>query len=88
MRYFGPRPLIEDNSVRSRQSTPLSGRLGYKFDGGLIVRLDGFNLLDEKSHQIDYFYASRLAAEPAAVDDIHFHPIEPRSFRLSLGKEF
>ena len=64
-RYFGPRPLIEDNSVRSRPSAPVSARLGYKFDDGLIVRVDGFNLLNQQSHQIDYYYASRLAAEPA-----------------------
>ena len=87
-RYFGPRPLIEDNSVRSKQSAPVSARLGYKFADGLIVRVDGFNLLNEQSHQIDYYYASRLAAEPGEVDDIHFHPLEPRSFRLSVRKEF
>lgn len=40
-RYFGPRPLIEDNSVRSKQSAPVSARLGYKFADGLIVRVDG-----------------------------------------------
>jgi hypothetical protein len=68
VRYFGPRPLIEDNSVRSGPSAPVSARLGYKFDDGLIVRVDGFNLLNQQSHQIDYYYASRLAAEPAEVD--------------------
>jgi outer membrane receptor protein involved in Fe transport len=88
VRYFGPRPLIEDNSVRSGPSAPVSARLGYKFDDGLIVRVDGFNLLNQQSHQIDYYYASRLAAEPAEVDDIHFHPLEPRSFRLTVRKEF
>jgi TonB dependent receptor/TonB-dependent Receptor Plug Domain/Carboxypeptidase regulatory-like domain len=87
-RYFGPRPLIEDNSVRSNSSTPVSARLGYKFDDGLIVRIDAFNIFDQKSHQIDYFYASRMAFETAAVDDIHFHPLEPRSFRLIVRKEF
>ena len=88
VRYFGPRPLIEDNSVRSNSSTPVSARLGYKFDDGLIVRIDAFNIFDQKSHQIDYFYASRMAFETAAVDDIHFHPLEPRSFRLIVRKEF
>jgi hypothetical protein len=88
VRYFGPRPLIEDNSVRSGSSYPVSARLGYKFDDGLIVRVDGFNLLNEEASQIDYFYASRLASEPAEVDDIHFHPLEPRSFRLSLTKQW
>jgi outer membrane receptor protein involved in Fe transport len=84
VRYFGPRPLIEDNSVRSGSTTTVSARLGYKFDNGLIVRLDAFNLFDAEASQIDYYYASRLPGEPAGgVEDIHFHPLEPRSFRLS-----
>jgi hypothetical protein len=88
VRYFGARPLIEDNSVRSNSSTPVSGRIGYRFDDGLIVQLDGHNLLDETASQIDYYYASQLASEGAPVDDIHFHPLEPRSFRVSLMKQW
>ncbi|MGH8719575.1 MAG: TonB-dependent receptor, partial [Burkholderiales bacterium] len=30
LRYFGPRPLIEDNSVRSSSTTLVAGRVGYK----------------------------------------------------------
>lgn len=66
----------------------MSARLGEKFDSGLIVTLDTFNLLGEKSHQIDYPYDSRLAGEPTAADDIHFHLPEPQSFRLSARQEF
>ena len=88
IRYFGPRPLIEDNSVRSKASYPVSARLGYKFEDGLIVRVDGFNLLNQEASQIDYFYGSRLASEPGEIEDIHFHPLEPRSFRLSLTKQW
>ena len=32
LRYLGPRPLIEDNSVRSSATTLLSGRIGYKIN--------------------------------------------------------
>ena len=88
IRYFGPRPLIEDNSVRSKASYPVSARLGYKFEDGLIVRVDAFNLLNQEASQIDYFYGARLASEPGEVEDIHFHPLEPRSFRLSLTKQW
>jgi outer membrane receptor protein involved in Fe transport len=88
LRYFGPRPLIEDNSVRSKPTASVSARLGYKFDDGLIVRLDGYNVLNTEGSQIDYYYASRLTAEPTEVNDIHFHPLEPRSFRLSLTKQW
>jgi hypothetical protein len=86
-RYFGPRPLVEDNSVRSRATALVNGRIGYAFDNGLRIQLDGFNLLNAKASQIDYFYASRLQGEPAGgVDDRHFHPVEPRAFRLTLAK--
>jgi hypothetical protein len=74
--------------VRSKASYPVSARLGYKFEDGLIVRVDGFNLLNQEASQIDYFYGSRLASELGEVEDIHFHPLEPRSFRLSLTKQW
>lgn len=90
-RYFGPRPLIEDNTARSKATAPLSAQLGYKFSDTFIARLDGFNLLNQKASQIDYYYASRLRGEIGAVDsvnDIHFHPLEPASVRLTVTKLF
>ncbi len=55
----------------------------------LSLAVDVLNLLDSTDHDIDYFYASRLAGEPAAgVEDIHFHALEPRSARLSLRWAF
>jgi hypothetical protein len=48
-----------------------------------------FNLFDRKASDIDYFYASRLRGEAAGgVEDRHFHPVEPRSFRLTLIANF
>lgn len=93
LRYFGPRPLIEDNSVRSRPTALVNLRAGYKFDTsvdhGLRLQLDAFNLLNQKSSQIDYYYASRLPGEPAAgISDVHFKPAEPRSLRLALIASF
>ena len=88
LRYFGPRPLIEDNSVRSQSTATLNGRIGYKISPKLKIELEGFNLTDRKDSAIDYYYASRLKGESAAVDDIHFHPIESRSFRLTLTANF
>ncbi len=89
LRYFGPRPLIEDNSVRSKGTTTLNGRIGYKINAKTTINLEGYNLTNNKDSAIDYFYTSRLPGEPSAgVDDIHFHPIETRSFRLNLIASF
>jgi outer membrane receptor protein involved in Fe transport len=87
MRYFGPRPLIEDNSARSPSTTLVNARLGYRFDNGIRVQLDAFNLFNTKADQITYFYESRLPqlGETVGVADRHFHSVEPLSIRLTLS---
>jgi outer membrane receptor protein involved in Fe transport len=88
LRHFGPRPLIEDNSVRSQATTTLNARIGYKFSPKLKLELEAFNLTDRRDSAIDYFYTSQLKNESAPVDDVHFHPIESRSFRLTMTANF
>ena len=88
-RYFGPRPLIADYSVSSAATSLVNARVGYAFDKRIRLQLDAFNLFNRKDHDIDYYYTSRLPGEPAAgVNDIHFHPVEPRSMRLTLIASF
>ncbi|MQA19731.1 TonB-dependent receptor [Rugamonas rivuli] len=88
LRYFGPRPLIENNSVRSKQSLMLNGRLGWKIRKGLTLELEAFNLTNRQDSAIDYYYPSQLRGEAEPVNDIHFHPIESRSLRATLIKNF
>lgn len=88
LRYFGPRALTEDNLVRSRPSSTLNGRISYKFSPSVKLELEGFNLSNRRDSAIDYYYASQLKNEAVAKEDKHFHPIEPRSFRLMLVKTF
>jgi hypothetical protein len=89
VRYFGPRPLIEDGSVNSNASTTLSALVGCQIFGGLKAQVDVFNILNAQVSDIDYYYTSRLPGEPAAgVNDIHFHPTQPRSARLSFVYTF
>jgi hypothetical protein len=84
-RYFGPRPLIEDGSVRSGSTSVVNARAGYAFSKKTRLHLDVFNLLDRKVNDIDYFYESRIAGEAVPVADAHFHPVEHRSLRLTLS---
>jgi outer membrane receptor protein involved in Fe transport len=87
-RYFGPRPLIEDDSIRSSPSNLVSARIGYALTPHLRLDLDVFNLLDANVSDVDYFYTSRLRGEVNAVDDVHFHPVEKRSVRVSMTTRF
>jgi outer membrane receptor protein involved in Fe transport len=89
LRYFGPRALIEDDSVRSKASTLVNLQAGYQVNKRWSVALDVFNVFDANVSDIDYFYTSRLPGEPdAGIDDIHTHPAEPRSFRGSVTFNF
>lgn len=87
LRYFGERPLTEDGSVQSDDSTIWNLRAGYQYKTW-IFKADLLNLTDSDDHDIDYFYESRLASEPSGVaaEDIHFHVIEPRTLRLTVEK--
>ena len=89
MRYFGPRPLVEDNSVRSTSSTMFNAQLGYRVGPRTRLALEVFNLFDRDVDDIAYYYTSRLAGEPAeGIADIHFHPAEKRSFRVTFSYAF
>jgi hypothetical protein len=88
VRHFGPRSLIEDNSVRSRQTSIVNGEIGYKVSDRVRLFAEGFNLLNARVSDIDYFFESRLRDEPAPVSDIHFHAAIPRSARVALQVSF
>jgi outer membrane receptor protein involved in Fe transport len=89
LRYFGPRPLIEDDSVRSKATGTLNGRIGYKFSPKLRLSVEVYNLTDRTDSAIDYYYQSRLPGEGAeGAPDVHFHPIESRSVRVNLVANF
>ena len=85
LRHFGSYPLIEDNSVRAQSTTLVNAAAGIQLAGARL-ELSVLNLLGSRASDIQYFYASRLAGEPAGgVEDVHFHPVEPRQVRLSIG---
>ena len=88
LRHFGPRPLLEDASVMSKSTTLFNGEIGYRLSNRARLVLEGFNLFDAEVSDIDYFYASRLADEPAPVADIHLHPAPPLTMRVGVQLSF
>jgi outer membrane receptor protein involved in Fe transport len=85
LRYFGPRALIEDNSVRSEATTLLNAEGGYQVLKALRLNVQVYNLLDAEVSDIDYYFASRLPGEPlGGVEDVHVHPAVPRTVRVSM----
>ena len=83
VRYLGPGPLIEDNSVRAPSTTLVNAGISKTF-GQFEVGLDILNLFDAEDYDMVYFYESQLPGEAAPVEDIHFHPVHPQTAVLSL----
>ncbi|MGB4249064.1 MAG: TonB-dependent receptor [Pseudohongiellaceae bacterium] len=88
VRYLGEAPLIEDNSVRSDATFLLNAQTTYQINPDWSVAVELLNLLDSDDNDITYFYESQLAGEAQPQEDIHFHPAEPRSVRLTLQARF
>ncbi|MBS0332037.1 MAG: TonB-dependent receptor, partial [Proteobacteria bacterium] len=79
----------QDDTIRSKATTLVYADLGYRVTDRISIGASVFNLLDAKSSDIDYFYASRLAGEPpAGVSDVHTHPSEPRELRIHVAATF
>jgi outer membrane receptor protein involved in Fe transport len=87
-RYFGPRPLIEDNSVRSQSTIETNLKIGKRINKHWSATLDVFNLFNRVGSDVDYFYLSRITSTSPALNDIHFHPVDKRALRLTLTGYF
>jgi hydrogenase/urease accessory protein HupE len=88
LRYFGPRPLVADNSVRSGETILLGAQVGYRLNKTWTLTADVFNLLNRRDHDIDYAYESRVRPGDPVESQIHFHPVEPIQARLALTARF
>ena len=87
VRYLGPAPLLEDNSVRAPSTTLVNAGISKDL-GNFEIGLEIMNLLDAKDYDMVYFYESQLASEAAPVEDIHYHPVHPQTFVLTLKAKY
>lgn len=84
------------HSLRDGELDPRNGGfsewnldVGYAAGGGWSIQLGVFNLFNSRGMAADYWYAARLPGEPAGgAEGFQSHPMEPRSARLTLGKQF
>lgn len=83
VRHFGDAPLIEDGSVRHGATTVINLGVSQSF-GPWEIGLEVINALDAEDDDIAYWFESRLSDESAPVEDVHFHPVDPLTFRVSL----
>ncbi len=66
-----------------------NGDVHYAFPHGWNAGLGVYNVLNRKANAMEYWYVDRLPGEPAYGEaDVHFHPLEPISARLTVSKVF
>ncbi len=87
VRYFGDAALTADESVMKENSTLMNAGVSYSA-GAWEMGIDVLNLLDAEDDDIAYFFESRLPGEVEAMEDIHFHPSNPRVIRAMLRYSF
>jgi outer membrane receptor protein involved in Fe transport len=62
-RYISSRPLTEDGVFQSPPLSIFNAQIGYRFDNGWRIQLDGLNLLNSKAPQAEYAYGSLLKTD-------------------------
>jgi hypothetical protein len=66
-----------------------NGDVHYELARGWNLALGVYNLLNKKADAMQYWYVDRLQGEPAyGTADLHVHPLEPISLRLTISKVF
>lgn len=88
-RLLGPYPLSADNVVNAPGYGEWDADIHYLMHDGWTFGIGLYNLLDARANAVEFWYIDRLPGEPAAgVPDIHVHPLEPFTMRLTVGKHF
>jgi outer membrane receptor protein involved in Fe transport len=86
-RFLGRFPLTPDARIRGDGYGELNGDLSYQLPGGWKLGCGVYNILGTHANAAEFWYRDRLRGEPAdGVNDLHVHPIEPRTARLTIGK--
>jgi hypothetical protein len=89
LRYLGAYPLSSDDAVQGSGYHEWNADVRYAIGGGWGAAVGVYNVLNTKANAMEYWYVDRLPGEPAAgVADVHIHPLEPISARVTISKAF
>jgi outer membrane receptor protein involved in Fe transport len=88
-RYLGAFPLSADGAIQGSGYGEWNGDVHYSFANGWGGGLGLYNILNVHANAAEFRYIDRLPGEPAqGVADLHVHPLEPLTVRLTLSKTF
>ena len=88
-RYLSAFPLSSDARALGHGYGQWNGDVHYSLDDGWKLGLGIFNIFNVKANAAEFWYVDRLPGEPAeGVADLHVHPLEPTTARLTIAKTF
>ena len=88
-RYLGAFPLSADNQVKGHGYGEWNADAHYAFVNGWGAALGIYNVLNLHANAAEFWYVDRLAGESAGgIADLHVHPLETRSVRVTVSKAF
>jgi len=89
LRYLGAYPLSSDDAVQGSGYHEWNGDVRYAFGAGWNAAVGVYNILNTKANSMEYWYVDRLPGEPiTGIADVHVHPLEPISLRITVAKSF
>lgn len=88
VRHVGDHAAVEDGSVNARGFTVSDAHVRRRVSEQWDALLSIENVFNADYREAQTFFPSRLLSEPAAVDDIHFTPGNPRTIRAGLEFRF
>ena len=88
-RYLSGYPLSADDAVKGHGYGEWSADAHYDIGRGWSAGFGLYNLLNKKADAAEFWYVDRLSGEPPqGVADVHVHPLEGRTARLTWAKKF
>ena len=87
-RYVDDRPANEDNSVQAEGYFVTDLNINYAFNNHWKLGVSIENVLDTDWKETQFLTESRLQNEAQAVEEIHFTPGTPFSFKTTLSYSF
>lgn len=94
MRYLGAYALEETGQEKSSPFWTTNLKLGYRIEPKMQLSFDVLNLFDRPANDIEYWGGACTRNEQAGgtcnggIDGRLVHPLEPRTFRVSLRVSF
>jgi outer membrane receptor protein involved in Fe transport len=88
-RYLSGFPLSSDDEIQGHGYAEWNGDAHYDIGSGWSTGVGVYNLTNKHADAAEFWYIDRLKGEPAGgVADVHVHPLEGRSVRLTIAKRF